>query len=125
MCGKETTKESAIGLPGHEIGKIVSPTEEKQVNRPEARSKRVKHYLYHQTMRRTIIFIPKGEAEPVTVVVNHKPELNDTEHAGVWNIDTNEVFLSTPLWNQFPVNDQKQQGKVFAGLHKVSSTLIQ
>ncbi|HEX6430181.1 MAG TPA: hypothetical protein VF008_20965 [Niastella sp.] len=75
-------------------------------------------------MRRTIIFIPKGEPETITVVVHHKPELNDAEHAGIWNIDTNEVFLSTPLWNQFPSNDQKQQGKVFAMLHKVSNTLI-
>jgi hypothetical protein len=41
MCGKETTKESAIGGPGREIGKIVSLKKEKQVNCPEARSKRV------------------------------------------------------------------------------------
>jgi len=75
-------------------------------------------------MRRTIIFIPKGGTDPITVVIHHKPELNDQEHAGIWNIDTNEVWLSTPLWNQFPVNDQKQQGKVFAGLHKVSNMLI-
>jgi hypothetical protein len=75
-------------------------------------------------MKRTIIFIPRGETETVTVTVHHKPELNDGEHAGIWNIDTNEVFLSTPLWNQFPVNDQKQQGKVFAGLHKVSRIAI-
>ncbi|MCS3797005.1 hypothetical protein [Niastella sp. OAS944] len=75
-------------------------------------------------MKRTIIFIPKGFNEPVTVIVNHKPELNGGEHAGIWNIDTNEVFLSTDLWNQFPVNDQKQQGKVFAQLHKVSRDLL-
>lgn len=75
-------------------------------------------------MRRTIIFIPKGQTEPITVTIHLKPELNDGEHAGVWNIDSNEVFLSTQLWNQFPVNDQKQQGKVFAMLHKVSRTLI-
>jgi hypothetical protein len=42
----------------------------------------------------------------------------------IWNIDINEVRLSTPLWNQFPVNDQKQQWKVFAELHKVSIELI-
>ena len=75
-------------------------------------------------MKRTIIFIPRGETETVTVIVHHKPELNGGEHTGIWNIDTNEVFLSTPLWNQFPVNDQKQQGKVFAGLHKVSRIAI-
>jgi hypothetical protein len=75
-------------------------------------------------MRRTIIFIPKGETETVTVTIEHKPELNGAEYAGIWNIDTNEVWLSTQLWNQFPVNDQKQQGKVFAGLHKVSRVLI-
>ncbi|THU37007.1 hypothetical protein FAM09_18805 [Niastella caeni] len=75
-------------------------------------------------MRRTIIFIPKGENEPITVVVHHKPELNDTEHAGIWNIDTNEAFLSTSLWNQFPENDQKQQRKVFAVLHRVSNQLL-
>jgi hypothetical protein len=82
------------------------------------------HYLYKQIMRRTIIFIPKGETEPISVVVHHKPELNDTEHAGIWNIDTNDVWLSTGLWNQFPANDQKQQAKVFAQLHKVSNNLI-
>jgi hypothetical protein len=76
-------------------------------------------------MRRTIIFIPKGQTEPVTVVIHHIPELNGGQHAGIWNIDTNEVWLSTSLWNQFPVNDQKGQGKVFAGLHRVSSQLIQ
>jgi hypothetical protein len=75
-------------------------------------------------MRRTIIFIPKGQSDPVTVTIHHKPELNDGQYAGIWNIDTNEVWLSTPLWNQFPANDQKLQGKIFAGLHKVSSTLL-
>lgn len=75
-------------------------------------------------MKRTIIFIPKGEAEPVTVTIHHKPELNGEQHAGIWNIDTNEVFLSTQLWNQFPVNDQKQQGKIFAMLHKISRHAI-
>jgi len=75
-------------------------------------------------MRRTIIFIPKGQTETVTVTIHHKPELNDGGHAGLWNIDTNEVWLSTTLWNQFPVNDQKQQGKVFAGLHKISNEFI-
>jgi hypothetical protein len=75
-------------------------------------------------MRRTIIFIPKGQNETVTVTIFHKPELNDQEHAGIWNIDTNEVWLSTALWNQFPANDQQQQGKVFAKLHKVSNFLL-
>jgi hypothetical protein len=83
-----------------------------------------KSYLYQQIMRRTIIFIPKGETEPIVVVVHHKPELNETEHAGIWNIDTNDVWLSTVLWNQFPANDQKQQAKVFAQLHKMSNQLI-
>lgn len=72
-------------------------------------------------MRRTIIFIPKGETEPITVIIHHKPELNGGEHAGIWNIDTNEAFLSTQLWNQFPVNDQKQQAKVFEALHQISN----
>lgn len=75
-------------------------------------------------MRRTIIFIPKGETEPITVVIHHVPEMNDGPYPGVWNIDTNEVFLSTYLWNQFPANDQKLQGKIFAGLHKVSGRLL-
>jgi hypothetical protein len=83
-----------------------------------------KHYIYNPIMRRTIIFIPKGHTEPITVIVHHKPELNGAVHAGVWNIDTNDVFLSTQLWNQFPVNDQRQQGKVFAGLHKMSNQLL-
>ncbi len=56
--------------------------------------------------------------------MHHKPELNETEHAGIWNIDTNDVWLSTVLWNQFPPNDQKQQAKVFAQLHKMSNNLI-
>jgi hypothetical protein len=76
-------------------------------------------------MHRTIIFIPKGLIELVTVVIHHKPELNGGQHAGIWNIDTNEVWLSTPLWNQFPVNDQKGQGRVFAELHRGSSMLIE
>jgi len=122
--GRKPPKRVPLAGLGMKSAKLSAQQKKNRVTAWNARSKRVKHYLYHQTMRRTIIFIPKGQAEPVTVVVNHKPELNDTEHAGVWNIDTNEVFLSTPLWNQFPVNDQKQQGKVFAGLHKVSSTLI-
>jgi hypothetical protein len=80
--------------------------------------------MYLHAMRRTIIFIPKGLNEPVTVTIHHKPEMNDGEHAGIWNIDTNEVWLSTPLWNQFPVNDQKGQGKVFAQLKRVSNELL-
>lgn len=76
-------------------------------------------------MRRTIIFIPKGLTEPVTVTILHKPELNGGEHEGLWNIDTNEVWLSTPLWNLFPVNDQKGQGKVFAMLKRVSNYSIE
>jgi hypothetical protein len=75
-------------------------------------------------MRRTIIFIPKGQTDTVTVTIHHKPELNGGQHAGIWNIDTNEVWLSTPLWNQFPANDQKGQGQVFASLLRVSNTLI-
>ena len=75
-------------------------------------------------MRRTIIFIPKGQSETITVTIHHKPELNDQQHAGIWNIDTNEVWLSTLLWNQFPVNDQKLQGKIFAGLLRVSNQLL-
>lgn len=72
-------------------------------------------------MRRTIIFIPKGEKNPITITIHHKPELNGEVHAGIWNIDTSDVFLNTQLWNQFPVNDQKHQGKIFAYLHKVSN----
>jgi hypothetical protein len=80
--------------------------------------------FYFYGMKRTIIFIPKGAIEPVSVVVNHKPALNEGEHAGIWNIDTNEVFLNTDLWNQFSVNDQEQQGRVFGKLLRVSGSLL-
>jgi hypothetical protein len=76
-------------------------------------------------MQRTIIFIPKGTTELVTVTIMHKPKLNGGQHAGIWNIDTNVVWLSTPLWNQFPINDQKGQGKVFAELHRVSREFLE
>lgn len=75
-------------------------------------------------MRLTIIFIPAGQTDPVTVNIHHTPELNGSEHAGIWNIVTNQVYLSTPLWNQFPRNDQNGQRKVFDMLHKVSNDLI-
>jgi hypothetical protein len=69
-------------------------------------------------MRRLIIFIPAGEIEPVTVAVNHDPTL---KVPGVWNVMTNEVFLSTELWNQFPVNDQHRQRLVFDQLVRVNA----
>jgi hypothetical protein len=34
------------------------------------------------------------------------------------------ICLSTHLWNQFPVNDQKLREKVFAGLNQVSKYAI-
>ena len=90
----------------------------------QMRTKEVHKKCNFTFMRRTIIFIPKGQTEPVTVVIHHKPELNGGKHAGFWNIDTNEVWMSTALWNQWPVNDQKLQGKVFAQLHKVSREFL-
>lgn len=67
-------------------------------------------------MRKLIIFIPQGETEPVTVAVNHAPEL---KVPGVWHVATNEVFLHTELWNQFVANDQAAQRRVFDQLIKV------
>ncbi len=61
-------------------------------------------------MRRIIIFIPAGETEPVSVTVVHDPDL---DVPGIWHVATNEVYLSTELWNQFPANDQHAQRKVF------------
>ncbi|RYY16345.1 MAG: hypothetical protein EOO04_27120 [Chitinophagaceae bacterium] len=72
------------------------------------------------TMRRLIIFIPPGESEPVSVAIQHQPEL---EVPGIWNISTNEVFLSTDLWNQFPKNDQLLQRRIFDQLIRVSNDL--
>jgi hypothetical protein len=71
-------------------------------------------------LSRLIIFIPKGETEPVTVVIRHSPEL---EVPGIWNLVTNEVYLGTPLWNQFPKNDQDAQRKIFDQLIRVSDEL--
>jgi hypothetical protein len=51
MYGKEPTKESAIGGHGREIGKIVSPKKEKQVNRPRSRSKRVDEWAIWRLAR--------------------------------------------------------------------------
>ena len=71
-------------------------------------------------MRRQIIFIPPGETEPVTVSIQHQQDL---EVPGVWNLLTNEVFLGTELWNQFPKNDQLLQRKIFDQLIRVSNDL--
>ncbi|MHA4846375.1 hypothetical protein ACX0G7_19515 [Flavitalea antarctica] len=71
-------------------------------------------------MRRLIIFIPNGETEPVTVAIQHQPDL---EVPGTWNLSTNEVFLSTELWNQFPKNDQDGQRKIFDQLIRISNEL--
>jgi hypothetical protein len=71
-------------------------------------------------MRRLIIFIPGGETEPVTVAIEHQPDL---DVPGTWNITTNEVFLSTELWNQFPKNDQAGQRKIFDQLIRISNEL--
>ena len=68
-------------------------------------------------MRRLIIFIPAGLTEPVTVAVNHDPSL---EVPGIWHLQTNEVYLSTELWNQFPPNDQLAQRRVFDQLLRVN-----
>ncbi|HTE27376.1 hypothetical protein [Flavitalea sp.] len=71
-------------------------------------------------MRRLIIFIPGGETEPVTVAIQHQPDL---EVPGIWNVSTNEVFLGTELWNKFPKNDQPMQRKIFDQLIRVSNEL--
>ena len=71
-------------------------------------------------MRRQIIFIPPGETEPVTVGIQHQQDL---EVPGIWNVSTNEVFLCTELWNQFPKNDQLMQRKIFDQLIRVSNEL--
>jgi len=71
-------------------------------------------------MRRLIIFIPAGETEPVTVSIQHQPDL---DVPGTWNVSTNEVFLGTELWNQFPKNDQPALRKIFDQLVRIDKGL--
>ena len=71
-------------------------------------------------MRRLIIFIPPGETEPVSVSIQHQPDL---QVPGIWNVVTNEVFLGTELWNQFPKNDQPAQRRIFDQLIRVDNSL--
>lgn len=71
-------------------------------------------------MSRLIIFIPKGETEPVSVSIHHAPELTVP---GIWNVVTNEVYLRTELWNRFPRGDQPAQRKIFDQLLRVSDEL--
>jgi len=71
-------------------------------------------------MRRLIIFIPPGETEPVSVSIQHQPDL---QVPGIWNVVTNEVFLGTELWNQFPKNDQPAQRRIFDQLIRFDNSL--
>jgi len=69
-------------------------------------------------MARLIIFIPPGETEPITVAIRHDPDL---DVPGIWNTSTNDVYLGTYLWNQFPKNDQPALRKIFDQLIRVSN----
>ena len=71
-------------------------------------------------MSRLIIFIPRGETEPVTVRIHHVADLPEQ---GIWNIVTNNVYLRTELWNRFPAGDQPAQRRIFDQLIRVSDEL--
>ncbi|MBA4168498.1 MAG: hypothetical protein H0X41_13310 [Chitinophagaceae bacterium] len=71
-------------------------------------------------MSRLIIFIPSGETEPVTVRIEHAPDL---PVPGIWNVVTNTVYLRTELWTGFPSGDPFRQRRIFDQLLKVSDEL--
>ena len=75
-------------------------------------------------LRKTIMFIPKGESEVVKIKIFTTENL-DLEKQGLWNIDSNEVLLSQTMYDQFSIiKDQQLQRKFFDQLTKVSKTQI-
>ena len=68
----------------------------------------------------TFMFIPQGESE----VLKIRFFLSD--HKGLWNIDTNDVYIDQQLWNQWKdcKNNQSLQRAFFDGLSKISNALL-
>ncbi len=75
------------------------------------------------TLRHTILFIPKGEKDVVSIQIFVLNEEGDT--TGYWNIDENKVLLSPSHYADFrKCQTQAAQKKFFNQLIKVSDRLI-
>jgi hypothetical protein len=68
----------------------------------------------------TLLFVPKGH----TAVISIRFYLSD--HPGLWDTDTNSVYLNEQLWSLWRSfrNDQPSQKKFFDRLVKISSTAL-
>ena len=68
----------------------------------------------------TLLFIPNGQTEVISI------RFYLSDHPGLWDVDTNKVYLNQSLWNQWKdcKNDQYLQKNFFKGLHRVSNSLL-
>lgn len=68
----------------------------------------------------TLMFVPNGQTEIITL----KFYLSD--HPGLWDIDTNNIYLDQQLWNEWRAckHDQHLQRIFFIRLNKVSNALL-
>ena len=68
----------------------------------------------------TLLFIPGGHTEVISI------RFYLSDHHGLWDIDTNRVYLDQSLWNQWKdcKNDQCLQKKFFNGLRQISNSLL-
>ena len=68
------------------------------------------------------MFIPAGETGVIKIEIFTSDDIDD---AGLWNVDSNQVLLSTKLYAEFKsCKTQEDQKKFFSQLRQVSQQLI-
>ncbi len=73
-------------------------------------------------LRNTIMFIPKGEKEVITIRIFTSDTIDGP---GLWNVESNDVLISNELYREFKsCKSQKEQGSFFSNLLKVSSSQL-
>ncbi len=73
-------------------------------------------------LRNTIMFIPKGETEVITIRIFTSDTMDGQ---GLWNVESNDVLISNELYSEFrSCKSQKEQGSFFSNLLKVSSSQL-
>ncbi len=68
----------------------------------------------------TFMFIPNGQTDLITI------RFYLSDHPGIWDVDTNNVYLTQQLWNEWRncKNDQHLQKLFFNRLNRVSNALL-
>ena len=77
-------------------------------------------YIMQPVLLSTFMFIPNGQADVIRI------SFYLSDHAGLWDIDRNHVYVNHAVWSQWRDcrNNQPAQKKFFDSLRRVSNTLL-